>query len=78
MSKQCAICKKKTITGRSVSHAHNVNARTWQPNLQRVRALVDGSVKRIFVCTRCLRSGKVAKPPVRSWSPESAADSAGS
>ena len=70
MSKQCAICGKKTIIGRQISHAHNVSARSWQPNLQRVRALVDGGVKRILVCTRCLRSGKVTKPPVRDFSPE--------
>ena len=70
MAKQCAICKKKTVTGRNISHAHNVTSRTWQPNLQRVRAQVDGGTKRIWVCTRCLRSGKVQKPPVRTWQPE--------
>lgn len=70
MAKQCAICNKKTVTGRSISHAHNVTSRTWQPNLQRVRAVVDGSTKKIWVCTRCLRSGKVVKPPVRNWQPE--------
>lgn len=72
MAKQCAICKKKTVTGRSISHAHNVTSRTWQPNLQRVRAVVDGTTKRIWVCTRCLRSGKIQKPPTRTWQPEQA------
>lgn len=70
MAKQCAICGKKTTIGRQVSHSHNVTARSWKPNLQRVRALVDGSVKRLLVCTSCLRSGKITKPPVRNWSPE--------
>jgi large subunit ribosomal protein L28 len=70
MSRQCAICNKRTVTGRSISHAHNVTSRTWQPNLQRVRAVVDGTTRRIWVCTRCLRSGKVQKPTVRSWQPE--------
>ena len=70
MAKQCAICKKKTVTGRSISQAHNVTSRTWQPNLQRVRAMVDGSTKKIWVCTRCLCSGRVQKPPVRNWQPE--------
>ena len=69
MAKQCDICGKKTVTGRNISHAHNVTSRTWQPNLQRVRALVDGQAKRIRVCTRCLRSGKVQKAPVRAWQP---------
>lgn len=72
MAKQCDICGKKTVTGRSISHAHNVTSRTWQPNLQRVRALVNGQAKRIRACTRCLRSGKVQKAPVRSWQPEEA------
>lgn len=70
MAKQCAICSKKTVTGRSISHAHNVTSRTWQPNLQRVRALVEGTSRRIWVCTRCLRSGKVRKVPPRNWQAE--------
>jgi large subunit ribosomal protein L28 len=72
MSKQCEICGKKTVFGRNVSHAHNVTSRTMEPNLQRVRALVEGTVRRIAVCTRCLRSGKVTKAPVRKWNPEEA------
>jgi large subunit ribosomal protein L28 len=47
-----------------------VTNRTWQANLQRVRALVDGVSRRVWVCTRCLRSGKIQKPPVRTWTPE--------
>ncbi len=47
--------------GHSVSHAHNLSKRVWNPNLQRVRALVDGRVKNIDVCTRCLRGNKVQK-----------------
>ena len=72
MAKQCEICGKRTVTGRNISHAHNVTSRTWEPNLQRVRALVDGRSRRIRVCTRCLRSGKVRKPPVRDWKPDEA------
>lgn len=71
MARRCEYCSKGTVTGNSISHAHNVTRRTWKPNLQKVRALVDGSVKRILVCTRCLRDGKVTKPPVRQWSPDS-------
>ncbi|MDY7095402.1 MAG: 50S ribosomal protein L28 [Acidobacteriota bacterium] len=70
MSKRCEYCDKGTVFGRSISHAHNVTSRTYKANLQRVRAFIDGQVKRIWVCTRCLRSGKVQKPPVRNWSPE--------
>jgi len=46
-----------------VSHAHNLTKRKWNPNLQRVRALVEGRVRKVDVCTRCLRSGKVIKAP---------------
>lgn len=57
----CDICSKKHQSGHNVSHANNKTKRTFNPNLQRVRAVVDGSTKRIRVCTRCLRSGKVTK-----------------
>ncbi|RMH16591.1 MAG: 50S ribosomal protein L28 [Acidobacteria bacterium] len=70
MAKRCEICNKGTVTGNSISHAHNVTRRTWQANLQKVRALIDGRVRRVLVCTRCLRSGKIQKPPVRRWQPE--------
>ena len=49
------------MSGHAVSHAHNLTKRVWNPNLQRVRALVDGRVKNINVCTRCLRTGRVKK-----------------
>jgi large subunit ribosomal protein L28 len=59
--KHCAICGKQPSVGHNVSHANNKTKRRWQPNLQEVRANVAGSVKRIVVCTRCIRSGKVQK-----------------
>jgi large subunit ribosomal protein L28 len=43
------------------SHANNVRARRFEPNLQRIRAIVNGGVRRIRVCTRCIRSNKVTK-----------------
>jgi len=61
MAKVCEICGKKPVVGRNVSHAHNVTSRRWNPNLQRVRAVVGGSVRRVVVCTRCIRSGAVQK-----------------
>jgi large subunit ribosomal protein L28 len=72
MAKRCAICDRGTVHGHRISHAHNVTNRTFEANLKRVRALVDGAVRRLWVCTRCLRSGKVQKPPIRKWSPEEA------
>jgi large subunit ribosomal protein L28 len=59
--RQCAMCGKRPSVGNSVSHANNKSKRRWNPNLQRVRANLEGTVKYIKVCTRCLRSGKVRK-----------------
>jgi large subunit ribosomal protein L28 len=61
MAKECAVCGKKPVVGRQHSHANNVSARRFEPNLQPVRAMINGGVKRIRVCTRCLRSNKVTK-----------------
>ena len=61
MAKSCEICGKKPVVGRTVSHAHNVRPRRFEPNLQMVRALINGGVRRIRVCTRCLRSNKITK-----------------
>ena len=61
MSKECKICGKKPMVGNNVSHAHNKNKRRFNPNLQRVRALLDGRVKKIDVCTNCIKAGKVVK-----------------
>ena len=61
MSKMCEICGKKPMVGNNVSHAHNVTKRRFNPNLQRVRAIHKGSVKRIDVCTNCIKSGRVTK-----------------
>jgi len=61
MAKRCEICGKEPIVGRNVSHAHNVTSRRWLPNLQRVRVIQDGKVRRITVCTQCIRSGKIQK-----------------
>ena len=61
MAKICAICGKKPITGNNVSHAHNKTRRRWLPNLQNVRAQVDGHAKHIRVCATCIKQGKVLK-----------------
>ena len=61
MAKRCDVCGKGPRYGRTVSHAHNVGPRRFEPNLQPVKAVVNGANKRIRVCTRCLRSGKVTK-----------------
>jgi large subunit ribosomal protein L28 len=45
----------------SISHSHRRTKRRWDPNIQRVRAVVNGSTKRINVCTSCIRAGKIIK-----------------
>jgi len=62
MAQRCDLCGKGPQFGNRISHAHNVTHRRFNPNLQSLRAVVKGVQKRVKVCTRCLRSGKVAKP----------------
>ncbi len=63
MSKECAFCGKKPRVGNNVSHAHKKSKRRFMPNLHSVRAELDGGkVRKVSVCTRCLRSGAVQKP----------------
>lgn len=61
MSRVCEICQKGPTRGNNVSHANNRTRRVWYPNLQRVRALRDGRITKMRVCTRCIRSGLVTK-----------------
>jgi large subunit ribosomal protein L28 len=79
MSAVCEICGKKTKIGGSIVYSglpkktggiglnrRKTNKRAFKPNLQKVRAFVNGEVKRMKVCTTCIKSNKVIKPPVRS------------
>ena len=61
MSRQCEVCGKKPQFGNNVSHSNNVTKRRWNPNIQRVRALVKGAPRRVYVCTGCIKSGKIVK-----------------
>jgi large subunit ribosomal protein L28 len=65
MARVCAICHKGPTFGHHVSNANNRTTRRWYPNLQSVRAMVDGAPKRIRVCAQCLKSGRVQKAPRR-------------
>jgi large subunit ribosomal protein L28 len=58
---KCSVCDKATTFGNNISHSHRRSNRTFKPNLRKVRAVVNGAMKRIYVCTRCLRSGKVSR-----------------
>lgn len=61
MGKICEVCKKGTMSGNNVSHSHRKTRRFWAPNTQKVRVVVNGTPKSMYVCTRCLRSGKVER-----------------
>jgi large subunit ribosomal protein L28 len=61
MARVCIICAKKPGFGHNRSHSMVATKRRFNPNLQQVRILLDGSPTRAYVCTRCLRSGKVTK-----------------
>jgi large subunit ribosomal protein L28 len=58
MSKICAVCGKKPAFGHNRSHSMVATKRRFNPNLQRVRVLLDGKAQRAYVCTRCLKTGK--------------------
>ena len=58
---KCEYCGKDVAFGIKVSHSHRRSNRTWKPNVKRVKAVVNGSPRRVYACTRCLRSGKVTR-----------------
>ena len=58
---KCEFCDKGVTFGIQVSHSHRRSNRTWKPNVKRVKAVVNGTPKHVYVCTRCLRSGKVTR-----------------
>ena len=61
MSKVCAVCGKSPAAGRNISHSHRVTNRVFRPNIQKVTVVRDGHVKKINVCTRCMKSGAVKR-----------------
>ena len=75
--RECAICGKRPVVGKQVTHRGmlkvkggvgrrtvRVNPRRFLPNLQSARVILKGAIKRVRVCTACLRSGRVPKAPL--------------
>ena len=58
---KCSICGKGVVFGNTVSHSHRKTNRAWKPNIRRVKAIVSGSPKTVYVCSRCLRSGQIER-----------------
>jgi large subunit ribosomal protein L28 len=82
MARKCFFTGKKTIFGRSIARrgkakylggvgrkTTGISNRQFKPNIQKVRAIVDGRVMRIRVSAKAIRMGLVVKPPKRDWSP---------
>jgi large subunit ribosomal protein L28 len=61
MSKRCDICGKGPQVGNAVSHAHNLTKKRWMPNLKKLRIMEGSASRHAYVCTKCLRAGKVVK-----------------
>ncbi|MCH9840761.1 MAG: 50S ribosomal protein L28 [Candidatus Nanopelagicales bacterium] len=61
MAANCDICGKSPSFGHNVSHSQRKTNRRWNPNIQRVRALVGKTPKRLNVCTSCIKAGKVVR-----------------
>ena len=61
MAAVCEVCKKKPMFGHNVSHAHNLTRKIFRPNVQKIRVRHGNNSKRLRVCTRCIRSGRVEK-----------------
>ena len=58
---KCNFCEKSVVFGLKVSHSNRKTNRTWKPNIRKVKAVVNGTNKSVYVCTRCMRSGKVQR-----------------
>ena len=61
MASVCDICGKGPGFGNNVSHSHRRTRRRWNPNIQRRHATVDGTPKRVNVCTSCIKAGKISR-----------------
>ncbi|MFH1386930.1 MAG: 50S ribosomal protein L28 [bacterium] len=61
MSRKCVICSKKTKMGMSVSHSNHKTKREFLPNLQKIWILLGGKKVKDYVCTKCLKAGKIKK-----------------
>ena len=58
---KCEVCGKGVTFGIKVSHSHRRSNKAFKPNVKRIKAVVNGTPKRVYVCSRCLRSGKVER-----------------
>ena len=58
---KCAICEKGAHFGNNVSHSHRKTPKMWKSNVKSVRVKTEGGSKKMYVCTSCLKSGRVER-----------------
>lgn len=61
MSRECEICGKTPLKAAKLTFSHKQNVHRQAPNLQTIKANVNGTVKKVKVCTSCLKANKVQK-----------------
>lgn len=61
MSRVCSICGKGAMAGNNVSHSNRKSPRHWNVNVQKIRVIENGTIVNKYVCTRCIRAGKVIR-----------------
>ena len=61
MARVCDICEKGKMSGKTISHSNRKTNRFWQPNIKKVKAIVNGSPKTVKVCTQCIKSGRIER-----------------
>ena len=61
MARKCVICGKGPMSGNNISHSHRVTKRRFNANVHKVRAVIDGSTKNVYVCTKCMKADKVVR-----------------
>lgn len=61
MSRKCYVTGKAPKSGNNVSHANNKTKRSWGVNVQKVRIVVNGKIKRVWISARALKSGKITR-----------------
>ncbi len=61
MAKICVICSKSKATGFQISHSNMKTKRKWRPNIQRIKIMLNGSPRRVNVCSRCIKAGKIKR-----------------
>jgi len=66
---KCSVCGKSVLFGIKVSHSHRRSNKIWKPNVKKVNIQTEAGNKRVYVCTSCLRSGKVQRAEIKTAAP---------